>query len=345
MWMIRMRRTRAWVISAATSVLIFGSLYLFFFAHRRGGNIYRLVTVPRPVERTNERTLVIAKTQDADTNWVDTLLQEDNLLNSTVYTVDAPNTTASGTTLTVPMNKGHEVMVYLTYIIEHYFQLSDVTIFMHADQISWHNNDLMNMDSALMVRRLRNDYVYKNGYTNLRCQHDPGCPAQIRPTLAGGKYNPDVPEAAAIGESWKTLFPEERMPAVLAQPCCSQFAVSAEVIRRVPLMNYVAYRRWLIETDLDDNLSGRVWEYLWQWIFTGQAEVCPNEQVCHCEGYGVCLGSEEYEEFFRAQDEVRRLHAEMEHTSLDDKVNSMRNKMAALQQRMDEIKATALTSQ
>ncbi|KAE8373358.1 hypothetical protein BDV26DRAFT_301147 [Aspergillus bertholletiae] len=343
MWMIRMRRVHAWVVSVATSVLIFGSLYLFFFAHRRGGNIYRLVTVPNPVERMNERTLVVAKTHGADTSWVDTLTQEGDRLYSAVYTVDAPNTTDN--MLTVPMNKGHEVMVYLTYIIDHYFHLRDVTIFMHADQISWHNNDLMNMDSALMVRRLRNDYVYKKGYTNLRCQHGPGCPAQIRLALAGGQYNPDVPEAAVIGESWKTLFPEEHMPAVLAQPCCSQFAVSAEVIRRVPLMNYVAYRRWLIEVDLDDNLSGRVWEYLWQWIFTGQAEVCPDERVCYCEGYGVCLRREEYEEFFRAQDAARKLHAELGHTSAEDKASSMRNTLAALQQRIDEIKATALTSQ
>lgn len=344
MLLIRMRRSQAWVPGATALAFIFGSL-LLFFAHRRGGNIYRLVSVPHPVERANSRTLVVAKLRDADTNWVDMLAEEDGRLSSAVYTVDAPNT--NDTLLSVPINKGHEVMVYLTYIIEHYFQLSDVTIFMHSDQIAWHNNDLLNMDSAEMVRRLRNDYVYKKGYTNLRCQHDPGCPARIRPALANEQYNPDVPEAVVIGDTWKTLFLEEAMPAALAQPCCSQFAVSAEAIRQVPLMDYVAYRRWLMETDLDDNLSGRVWEYLWQWIFTGQAEDCPNERVCYCEGYGVCLESEEYEEFFDAQDEVRRLHSEVQKaltTRPAETVGSMKKKMAALQGRMDEIKATGLAS-
>jgi hypothetical protein len=294
----------------------------------------------------NTRTLVIAKVQDADTSWVDALVDEDDHLSSAVYTVDAPNTD-NDTLLTVPMNKGHEVMVYLTYIIEHYFQLSDVTVFMHSDQITWHNNDLLNMDSAQMVRRLRNDYVYRKGYANMRCQHDPGCSAPIRPTVAGARYNPERPEAIVIGESWEALFPEETMPTVLAQPCCGQFAVSAEVIRRVPLMDWVAYRRWLMETELDDSLSGRMWEYLWQWVFTGQAEDCPDERVCYCEGYGVCLGSEEYEEFFRAQDQVRRMHGEVQQAlsmAPAGKTKSMRDRMAALERKMEEIKASALMS-
>ncbi|KAE8356969.1 hypothetical protein BDV28DRAFT_126001 [Aspergillus coremiiformis] len=346
MSLIRMRRSQVWVVGAMTLALTFASLYLFFFSHRRGGTIHRLVTVPTPVHRSNLRTLVVAKVQGADTNWVDILVEEDSRLSSAVYTVDAPKTNDS--VLTVPMNKGHEVMVYLTYIIDHFFQLSDVTIFMHSDQIAWHNNDLLDMDSARMVRRLQNDYVYKKGYTNLRCQHDPGCPARIRPSPAGGQYNPDVPEAVVVGESWTSLFHEEAMPAALAQPCCSQFAVSAEVIRRVPLMNYVAYRKWLMETDLDDNLSGRVWESLWQWIFAGKAEECPDERICYCEGYGVCLGTEEYDEFFKAQNELRGLHGEVQqalNTTPAENVNSMRDKMAALERRMGEIKATALTDQ
>ncbi|KAF7594418.1 hypothetical protein BBP40_009238 [Aspergillus hancockii] len=341
-----MPRSQAWVAGATSLALILGSFLLYFFAHRRGGNIYRLVTVPRPVERMNTRTLVVAKVQNADTNWVDALVDEDDNLSSAVYTVDAPNGD-NNTLLTVPMNKGHEVMVYLTYIIDHYFQLSDVAIFMHSDQITWHNNDLLNMDSAQMVRRLRNDYVYKKGYTNLRCQHEPGCSVPIRPTVAGAGLNPDIPEAVVIGESWGTLFPEESMPTVLAQPCCSQFAVSAEVIRRVPLMNYVAYRRWLMETELDDSLSGRMWEYLWQWVFTGQAEDCPDERVCYCEGYGVCLGSEEYEEFFSAQVKARRLHKEVQQvlkTAPARKIKSLKEEMAGLERKMEEIKATALMS-
>ncbi|KAE8146854.1 hypothetical protein BDV25DRAFT_44152 [Aspergillus avenaceus] len=334
-------RPRRWVIGASTICLLITSLYVYFFVPRHGGNIYRLVTVPRPVAKTNSRTLVVARTKDADTSWVQELVAQDAMLSSAVYTVDSQEPSNN---LTVPVNKGHEVMVYLTYIIEHYFELADITVFMHADRITWHNNDLMDMDSALMMRRLRNDYVYKRGYANLRCQQSPGCPAHIRPVSNGGRFDPLAPEAAAIGNAWKDLFPEERMPAVLAQPCCSQFAVSAEVVRRVPLMDYVSWRNWLIETKLDDGLSGRVWEYLWQWIFTGEAEVCPDERDCYCDGYGFCLGDEEYEEFFMDQFEVRRLHGELQKVVDGEKVKTIKNEMDALQRRLDEIKAMARMS-
>ncbi|KAL1969613.1 hypothetical protein VTN77DRAFT_8166 [Rasamsonia byssochlamydoides] len=136
---------------------------------------------PLSTHKNYTRTLVIAKLQQDDTSWVDRIVQEDPYLNGAVYTVD--NTSAE---LTVPMNKGHEAMVYLTYIIDHYFLLNDVTLFMHSYQKTWHNHDFLDSDSALMVQRLNN----------------------------------------------------------------------------FPLADYVSYRDWLLQTELEDKLSERVWEYL-----------------------------------------------------------------------------------
>ena len=31
-------------------------------------------------------------------------------------------------------------------------------------------------------------------------------------------------------------------------------------------------------------------EYTWQYIFTGQLEVCPSQHECYCDGYGICFG-------------------------------------------------------
>ena len=47
-----------------------------------------------------------------------------------------------------------------------------------------------------------------------------------------------------------------------------------------------------METELGDEVAGRVWEYVWQWLWTGEGEVCPVEHVCYCEAYGVCFGTE-----------------------------------------------------
>jgi hypothetical protein len=75
----------------------------------------------------------------------------------------------------VPKNKGRESMAYLTYIIDHYNKLADIEIFLHSDQFAWYNNDLLDDDSAKVVKALSDAYVLRVGYLNLRCHHEPGC--------------------------------------------------------------------------------------------------------------------------------------------------------------------------
>ncbi|RJE16641.1 hypothetical protein PHISCL_11022, partial [Aspergillus sclerotialis] len=66
-----------------------------------------------------------------------------------VYAVDDPSAP-----LHPPKNKGHEVMVYLSYIIDHYGNLPDIVAFMHSHQFAWHNDDLFDMNAATLLRRL-----------------------------------------------------------------------------------------------------------------------------------------------------------------------------------------------
>ncbi|PLB52513.1 hypothetical protein P170DRAFT_434249 [Aspergillus steynii IBT 23096] len=292
--------------------------------------------------KNTTKTLVVAKLQDDDTSWVTQLTHDDPHLTSAVYTVD--NHTA---TLTVPTNKGHEVMVYLTYIIDHYDALNDVTLFMHAHHISWHNNDFLDSDSAQMVRFLRPNHVVRNGYMNMRCHHQPGCPDHIRPIVGSGTGNlteddlRDVPEAAVLGNAWRELFPADPVPRVLSQPCCAQFAVSSEQIRRIPRQRYRDYRQWVMHTELDDRLSGRVWEYIWQWLFTGEEEFCPAETSCYCEGYGLCFDPAEYDHYFKNREEARKLEKEVEEMGEDDeRVGGLKKRIEELRRDMDGFKAT-----
>ena len=223
------------------------------------------------------------------------------LFKTAVYVVDDESTHYQ-----VPANKGHEVMVYLTYIIDHYHKLSDVTIFMHNHQITWHNNDLLLSDAVAIVKHLRRERVLRYGYMNLRCHHDPGCPAHVN--LDTTENDITIPEAIIMKQSWQQLFPNTSIPKVLSQPCCAQFAVSARRIREIPLERYVSYRDWVINTDLSDSLSGRVWEYLWQWVFAGVEELCPEEHICYCDGYGVCMGNKEnYDAFFILRESMRKM--------------------------------------
>lgn len=98
------------------------------------------------------------------------------------------------------------------------------------------------------------------------------------------------------------------MPEVVSQPCCGQVAVSRERIHQLPREQYQHFRKWVTYTTLEDRLSGRVWEYIYQYIWAGVAEFCPEEHVCYCDTYGVCFGGKtEYEDYYDKKHHVEAL--------------------------------------
>lgn len=303
--------------------------------------------IPKAPGQPYTRTLVIARTLDESITWLtgDYDLTHDSHLSFAIYTVDDEQSTPN-----VPINKGHEVMPYLTHIITNYADLADVTLFMHAHRWTWHNNDLLNSDAKVMIQSLSSEKVVRDGYMNLRCHLDPGCPDHIHPSRPseGEMDQLNRPEEAIVGMAWLELFPEEKAmgpPRVLSQPCCAQFALSRERIHAVPLEKYVFFRQWLMNTTLEDRLSGRVWEYVWQYVFAGVHEFCPEEHVCYCDGYGVCFGGKtEFENWFSIRAKWRNMLKERD-TLGDEAVDSKEKitaQMDALQDEMDRLKANAL---
>jgi hypothetical protein len=84
------------------------------------------------------------------------------------------------------------------------------------------------------------------------------------------------------------MFPGEAVPEVVGAGCCSQFAVSASRVRERPLADYQRVRRWLIETSLPDNVSGRIMEYIWHLLFGMESVLCPGVEECYCRVFGKC---------------------------------------------------------
>ncbi|PBP24316.1 hypothetical protein BUE80_DR004632 [Diplocarpon rosae] len=263
--------------------------------------VFRPGSVKPPGQRYS-KTLVIPRTKLETTDWIHENFDRDPDVDWKVYVVDLAEAP-----LHPPKNKGHEVMVYLSYIIDYYHNLSDVNIFMHAHRHAWHHNDLLGHDAVELVSRLSPERVQREGYVNLRCSWDPGCPGWMRPGMIEEDVNKQ--EEAMLARAWSELFPLEPIPHVLAQPCCAQFAISGDRIRSRPWMAYTSYREWLLRTDLSDDLSGRVFEYVWQFIFTGKHVVCPKEHVCYCDGFGICFGGETE---FNAYNEKMREHTRLE---------------------------------
>ena len=267
------------------------------------------VGITKPAGSNYTGRLVIPKMEGEDTRWIDEQLGDilaSGQMTTAIYHMDDP---------TAPLhpvkNKGNEVMAYLSYLIDFYEDLPDVSIFMHSHRYGWHNNIVFNKDSALMVRHLSPERVTREGYMNLRCHWYPGCPDWMHPGAIERIY--EKQEEHILADSWAELFPEDMIPTVLAQPCCSQFALSRERIHAIPKERFVSLREWLLGTELSDFLSGRVFEYIWQFIFTSSPYHCPSMSACYCDGYGVCFGDAEkfdyyFELNFNLNEYLQELH-------------------------------------
>ncbi|KAJ5223300.1 hypothetical protein N7468_007842 [Penicillium chermesinum] len=235
------------------------------------------------ISRTPEKELVVAAMRDSDMAWVAENVPD---WTTTIYRADADK---SEYNFTVPRNKGNEAMVYLTYLIDRYDSLPEVMVLMHGGRYQWHNDNPL-YDSVVTLKDLQIDHVKRTGYVNLRCVWAIGCPSELEP----GRYfrerpdDPAHPTAVEYPDRFLELFPDEELPEVVGVPCCSQFAVSREAVRARPKADYERCRQWLLDVDLDNATSGRIFEYAWHIMFGKTAELCLDVVTCYCETYGYC---------------------------------------------------------
>ncbi|KAI9891688.1 MAG: hypothetical protein M1814_002438 [Vezdaea aestivalis] len=232
------------------------------------------------VQRDQE--LVIAAVRAHNTTWVQRELPE---WGYAIYVADNPKAEGG-----VPKHKGREAMVYLTYIIDNYYNLPNLMVFLHGRRWQWHNDDpdwgktvfatfrvgqglIPHADTVATIKRLQLPYVRETGYVNLRCHWESNaCPASIhtnpseRPELEEGQSKNDA--EAYYAEVWKEMFPTDPLPQVVGQTCCAQFAVTKERVQRRKLEEYERIRNWLLHTPIRDSISGRILEYSWHSKFS-----------------------------------------------------------------------------
>ena len=207
--------------------------------------------------------LVVASQITDNTSWIEDLSPT---WDKYIYVADDVDAS-----FTVPRNKGREAMTYLTYIIDHYSTLPEITIFHHANRYQWHNDD-PECDAQRLLTRLQLYHVLSQGYANLRCVWTIGCPPDgifpyrarqpFAPKAVDGKGN-TVDYNSIYKTVFEVLFPGVPVPEEIGAPCCAQFAVTKNVIRKREPEEYEWYRRWLLETDLTNDVSGRIMEHFW----------------------------------------------------------------------------------
>ena len=103
---------------------------------------------------------------------------------------------------------------------------------MHAHRHAWHNNMLLGLDAAQMIKRLNHERVARMGYMNVRCHHDPGCPDWIHMDRPGGDFDFfHKPEEIYWRRNiWEEIHPGAPIPPSISGICCAQFAVSRQRI-------------------------------------------------------------------------------------------------------------------
>ena len=237
----------------------------------------------KPHDEVYHRAMVVARMQDDDVAWMSEYLKGTDL---TIYVANDAKAR-----LHPPKNKGHEVIIYLSFIIDHYEHLPDVVLFMHAHRFTHHNSEIFGFDAVPMVQRLSDEYVVTKGYVNMRCDWSPGCPQWLRPKAPSESLSKQ--EEIVLSHCWHELFPHDSLPETVAHACCAQFALSKKRLQSIPKSRYIFYRDWVMRTPLSDYISGRIWEYSWQYLFTNETVHCPDEYACYCDGFGVCFGGQE----------------------------------------------------
>ncbi|KAI9733244.1 MAG: hypothetical protein M1834_003328 [Cirrosporium novae-zelandiae] len=232
---------------------------------------------PKPsVGEVGDKVIVMAKMEDEDTSWVEDYLGD---WQRAIYTVN-PSANTPADTLVTPLNKGHEAMAYLTYVIDNYDKLASTIVFLHSHRsgflTAWHVDSPMH-DNVWAMQHLQLDFVQENGYVNLRCNWNPGCTKAQRKNNKHITWdvwqelftNTSTPPAAAAADSDSETGEKKAMymPTEVGAACCAQFAVSKKQVQQRPKDDYIQFRRWVIETKKDDAHSGRVMEYIWHVIF------------------------------------------------------------------------------
>jgi hypothetical protein len=80
----------------------------------------------------------------------------------------------------------------------------------------------------------------------MRCIHNPGCPSEMQPF----REPPNQLAEHVFADACFSLFGGDisSVPQTIATPCCAQFAVSVDQVRKRERREYVRYRQWLLNT-------------------------------------------------------------------------------------------------
>jgi hypothetical protein len=182
----------------------------------------------------------------------------------------------------VPFNKGNEASSYLKYIIDYYDQLPEYTFFIQDEEFAWHH-------SGSIVDKFR-EAIDSIGFTDFVSVQE-GSKSEIsgasnennqkyyniNDLAHWNKPNLIPPHLYKILLQWYSDFVEEYIPLskvpnnkdlIYDHRGAAQFLVHRDLIRGLPKVFYERLYNWIITTDLENYVSGRLLEWTWHvfWV-------------------------------------------------------------------------------
>ena len=194
----------------------------------------------KPIE--SSEAVVVSSHYKEDLNWV----------NMVKYPVKVYSKTVQNKNF-IPFNKVQEVPAYLKYIIENYNNLPEYSIFVHGHLTSEHQN-------AHIVYIIDN-LQFNSDIINLNR------PDWTQTISKGDEFNDK--KFSWIEDNWDDLIGDYLpMPDTLTFPSCAQFAIHKSKIIQYPIEFWQHLFKWCEETELDNFISSRIFEYIWYYIFS-----------------------------------------------------------------------------
>jgi len=250
---------------------------------------------PDPSPERN-RILVLASLEHEDVSWIPKTFPD---WQTAVYRMPASFSQLhfDGVARAI-IDKGRIANAYLTYLIENYYNLPETLVFLTPHRNAHTRSEPepgaaehthVSLGKYALLKTLNTGHVQKTGYLNLRCASKSACLTTILPLRAP----PDEYRTMEVvmPKAWAALFPNTTMPEKIAAPCCAEFAVSRNQVRKRGVDEYRAFWGWLNQVKMDDETAGLVMEALWHVIF-GKGPVDCEEDVgvreCACDVYGRC---------------------------------------------------------
>ncbi|RDW87739.1 hypothetical protein BP5796_03433 [Coleophoma crateriformis] len=280
---------------------------------KQSGGVYRIPDGPPPTVH-----LVVAATSTEDTSWLTELRVPG--METIIYIADnksAPHHAQE--------NKGHEAMMYHQYFYDYYDKLADISILIHSQKMAWHVEQLLDQSMLFSLNHMDMREIQRRRFLNLRVTWGVGCSSGQINTTKVNEESGSIPEQKEMQEAFRANFNIYDIPEILATPCCSQIAVVKELVRSRPREQYKHHIQWLLDTKLDDSISGRTWEHMWQYLFLKKAVDCPIEHRAYCRLYHICFGGrEQYDEWIELQQGAQRLRDEIH--KLDQKKRALDEK-------------------